>query len=145
MAAIGYTRRMPTRDEDIPSTLQRSPKKVRETYEKTLDSAHETYDSEERAHRTAWSAVKHVAEKKGDHWEPKAGTGPSDPQAARGGREARDSPTRTYGGVDASRPKRELYDQAREAGVEGRSKMSKDELARALQRANDRATARSRS
>ena len=72
---------MPTRDEDIPSTLRRSPKKVRETYEKTLDSAHETYDSEERAHRTAWSAVKHVAEKKGDHWEPKDQKGPSDAQA----------------------------------------------------------------
>jgi cation transport regulator ChaB len=136
---------MPTRDEDIPSTLQRSPKKVRETYEKTLDSAHETYDSEARAHRTAWSAVKHVAEKKGDHWEPKDEKGPSDPQAARGGREARDAPRRTYGGVDASRPKHELYDEARAAGVEGRSKMNKDELARALQRANDRATARARS
>ena len=136
---------MPTRDEDIPSTLQRSPKKVRETYEKTLDSAHETYDSEERAHRTAWSAVKHVAEKKGDHWEPKDEKGPSDPQAARSGREARSSAGETYGGVDASRSKHELYEQAREAGVEGRSKMSKDELARALQRANDRATARARS
>src|SRR5919205_240019 len=136
---------MPTRKEDIPSTLQRSPKKVRETYEKTLDSAHETYDSEERAHRTAWSAVKHVAEKKGDHWEPKDRKGPSDPQAARGGREARESAGGTYGGVDASRSKDDLYAQAREAGIEGRSKMSKDELARALQRANDRATAKARS
>jgi cation transport regulator ChaB len=136
---------MPTRDEDIPSTLQRSPKKVRDTYEKTLDSAHETYDSEGRAHRTAWSAVKHVAEKKGDHWEPKDRKGPSDPQAAKGGREARESAGRTYGGVDASRSKDELYAEAREAGIEGRSKMSKDELARALQRANDRATARARS
>jgi cation transport regulator ChaB len=136
---------MPTRDEDIPSTLQRSPKKVRETYEKTLDSAHETYDSEERAHRTAWSAVKHVAEKKGDHWETKDGKGPSDPQAAMGGRAARESAGRTYGGVDASRSKDDLYAEAREVGIEGRSKMSKDELARALQRANDRATARARS
>ena len=136
---------MPTRDEDIPSTLQRSPKKVRETYEKTLDSAHETYDSEARAHQTAWSAVKHVAEKKGDPWEPKDRKGPSDPQAAKGGREARESEARTYGGVDAGRSKGELYAQAREAGIEGRSKMSKDELARALQRANDRATAKARS
>jgi cation transport regulator ChaB len=136
---------MPTRDEDIPSTLQRSPRKVRETYEKTLDSAHDTYDSEERAHRTAWSAVKHVAEKKGDHWEPKDREGPSDPQAAKGGRAARESGDATYGGVDAGRPKDELYAQAREAGIEGRSKMSKEQLARALQRANDRATARARS
>lgn len=60
---------MPARDEDLPSTLKRSPKKVQRTYEETLDSAHEEYDSEQRAHRTAWSSVKHVAEKKGDHWE----------------------------------------------------------------------------
>jgi cation transport regulator ChaB len=136
---------MPARKEDLPSTLERSPKKVRETYEKTLDSAHETYDSEERAHRTAWSAVKHVAEKKGDHWEPKVEKGPSDPQAAKRGRPARESRADTYGGVDASRSKEDLYEEAKKAGVEGRSKMSKDELARALQKANDRATARARS
>jgi cation transport regulator ChaB len=136
---------MPTRDEDIPSTLQRSPKQVRDTYEKTLDSAHETYDSEERAHRTAWSAVKHVAEKKGDHWEPKDEKGPSDPQAAKGGRAARESAGETYGGVDASRSKHDLYEEARERDIEGRSSMNKDELARALARANDRATAKARS
>jgi cation transport regulator ChaB len=136
---------MPTKKEDLPSTLQRSPKKVQDTYAKTLDSAEETYDSEERSHRTAWSAVKHVAEKQGDHWELKDEKGPSDPQAAKGGREARDSDAGTYGGVDASRPKDELYEQAKEAGIDGRSKMSKDELARALKRANDRATAKARS
>ena len=136
---------MPAKKEDLPSTLQRSPRKVQKTYEKTLDSAHETYDSEERAHRAAWSSVKHVAEKKGDHWELKDAKGPSDPQAAKGGRAARDSSAPTYGGVDASKSKKELYEQAREAGVQGRSKMSKDELARAIQRANDRATARARS
>jgi cation transport regulator ChaB len=136
---------MPAKKEELPSTLERSPAKVRETYEKTLDSAHETYDSEERAHRTAWSAVKHVAEKRGDHWEVKDDKGPSDPQAAKGGRAARESRTPTYGGVDAGKSKQELYEQAREAGVEGRSKMSKDELARAIQRAYDRATAKARS
>src|SRR5918911_5738682 len=91
---------MPAKKEDLPSTLERSPKKVRETYAKTLDSAHDTYDSEERAHRTAWSAVKHVAEKKGDHWEPKDEKGPSDPQAAKSGTEARERPAETRGGVD---------------------------------------------
>jgi cation transport regulator ChaB len=53
---------MPAKKEDLPGTLERSSKKVRDTYEKALDAAHEQYDSEERAHRTAWSAVKHVAE-----------------------------------------------------------------------------------
>src|ERR671932_25846 len=109
---VGYMHLMPTKKDDLPSTLQRSPKKVQDTYAKTLDSAHETYDSEERAHRAAWSSVKHVAEKKGDHWEPKAEKGPSDPQAARSGREARESAGETYGGVDASRSKDELYAQA---------------------------------
>jgi cation transport regulator ChaB len=136
---------MPTKKEDLPSTLQRSPEKVQDTYAKTLDSAEETYDSEERAHRAAWSSVKHVAEKRGDHWELKDEKGPSDPQAAKGGREARDSAAGTYGGVDASKSKEELYEQAKEAGVEGRSKMNKDELARAIKRANDRATAKARS
>jgi cation transport regulator ChaB len=135
---------MPTKKEDLPSTLKRSPDKIQDTYAKTLDSAEETYDSEERAHRAAWSSVKHVAEKSGDHWELKDEKGPSDPQAAKGGRAARESDTRTYGGVDASKPKAELYEQAKRAGVDGRSKMTKDELARAIQRANDRATAKAR-
>jgi cation transport regulator ChaB len=136
---------MPTKKEDLPSTLERSPKKVRDTYAKTLDSAHETYDSEERAHRAAWAAVKHVAEKKGDHWEPKDEKGPSDPRAEQGGRAARDSSAPTYGGVDAGKSKDELYEDAKEAGVEGRSNMTKDELARALQREYDNQTAKARS
>ena len=77
---------MPTEDEDLPSTLKRSRRKVRRTYEKTLDSAHEQYDSEERAQRTAWASVKHIAEKKGDHWELKDEKGPSDAQAEKSGR-----------------------------------------------------------
>src|SRR5918998_3408372 len=134
---------MPIEDEeDLPSTLKRSPKKVQRTYAKTLDSAHEQYDSEERAHRTAFAAVKHVAEKKGDHWELKDSNGPSDPQSAQSGRAARDRPKETFGGVDASRPKSELYEEARRAGIEGRSKMSKRELARALQKHSERETAR---
>jgi cation transport regulator ChaB len=136
---------MPTSKEDLPSTIRRSPRKVQETYAEALDSAHETYESEERAHRTAWSAVKHVAEKRGDHWELKERKGPSDPQAARGGRAARERPRETYGGVDAGRPKRELYEQAKAAGIEGRSKMDKRELAQALKRHNDRQTAKARS
>jgi cation transport regulator ChaB len=135
---------MPTRKEDLPNTLKRSPEKVQDTYAATLDSAEETYDSAERAHRAAWSSVKHVAEKQGDHWELKDAKGPSDPRAELSGRAARDADAPTYGGVDANKPKAELYEQAREAGVEGRSKMTKPELARALQRANDRATARAR-
>jgi cation transport regulator ChaB len=126
---------MPVEDEDLPGTLQRSPKKVRRTYEKTLDSAHEQYDTEERAQRTAWSAVKHVAEKRGDHWELKDEPGPSDPQAAQGGRSARERPRQTFGGVDVvGSTKQELYERAKELGVSGRSRMTKEELAEAIAR-----------
>ena len=126
---------MPAKKEDLPGTLERSPKKVQRTYEEALDSAHEQYDSEERAHRTAWSAVKHIAEKRGDHWELKDEPGPSDPQAAKGGREARDRPSKTYGGVDVEgSTKRELYERARELGVRGRSDMTKEQLAEAIAR-----------
>ena len=135
---------MPTKKEDLPSTIARSPKKVQRTYAETLDSAHEQYDSEERAHRTAFAAVKHIAEKRGDHWELKDSKGPSDLQAARSGAAARRGGGKSYGGVDASKPKQELYEQAKAAGIEGRSNMSKDELADALRKHNDRETARAR-
>jgi cation transport regulator ChaB len=136
---------MPARKEDLPSTLERSPKKVQDTYEKTLESAEEQYEGESRAHRTAWSAVKHVAEKKGDHWELKDEKGPSDPQAERGGAAARDRPRDTAGGVDANKTKDELLQDAREAGISGRSSMDKGELVEALRKHNDRETAKARS
>jgi cation transport regulator ChaB len=135
---------MPANEEELPSTLERSPKKVQRTYEKALDSAHEEYRSEERAHRTAWAAVKHVAEKQGDHWELKDEPGPSDEQAARGGRFAREGRGETAGGVNANKTKDELLQDARDAGIEGRSKMNKKELVDALQRHSDRETARAR-
>jgi cation transport regulator ChaB len=136
---------MPSNEEDLPSTLKRSPEKVRDTYEKALDSAEEQYEgNEERAHRTAWAAVKHVAEKRGDHWEEKDEYGPSDERSARGGRFAREGRGQTAGGVDAGKTKDELMDDARAADIAGRSTMTKDELVDALRRHNDRATAEAR-
>ena len=136
---------MPAKDEDLPGTLERSPAKVRRTYEKALDAAHEQYEGdEERAHRTAWDAVKHIAEKKGDHWELKDEPGPSDEQAARSGRFAREHPAETHGGIDAKKSKKELYEDAKEAGIEGRSGMTKEELVEALERHSRRETAKAR-
>ena len=124
---------MPVDKEDLPDTIERSPKKIQDTYEKTLDSAHEQYDSEERAHRTAWAAVKHVAEKQGDHWELKDEPGPSDPQSKQSGRQARDRPKATYGGVNVEgNTKDELYERAKKLDIEGRSNMTKEELAAAI-------------
>src|SRR2546430_17711416 len=92
---------MPAREE-LPDTLRRSPKKAQETWIRTHDSAVEQYGEGERAHRTAFSALKHSFEKVGDHWEPKARKGPSDAQAAR----TRDQrPTRTAGGAGADAPR----------------------------------------
>jgi len=118
---------MPSNKEDIPSTLERSPDKVQRTYEKTLDSAHDQYDDEERAHRTAWASVKNVAEKKGDHWEVKDDSGDSDGSSDSGG-------SGSSSGSGGEVTKQELYDRAKELGVEGRSNMSKDELQRAVDR-----------
>jgi cation transport regulator ChaB len=129
---------MPAKKEDLPGTLERSPKKVQRTYEKALDSAHEQYDSEQRAHRTAYAAVKHIAEKRGDHWELKDEKGPSDAQAARGGKAARDRPKRTHGGVDVvGNSKQELYERAKKLDVKGRSDMTKEQLADAIARKQD--------
>ena len=126
---------MPSRKEKLPSTLERSSKKVQRTYEKTLDNAHEEYHSEERAHRTAWSAVKHVAKKEGDHWTLKDKKGPSDPQAKQSGRQARENPKKTAGGIDVEgSSKDELYERAKELRIEGRSNMDKRELAEAIRR-----------
>jgi cation transport regulator ChaB len=136
---------MPPKKEDLPSTLERSAEKVQDAYLKTLESAEETYDGDqERAHRTAWSSVKHVSEKKGDHWDLKDEYGPSDAQAAKGGREARESRGETAGGIDANKTKAELMDDAREAGIEGRSKMDKEELVEALQKHSRRENAKAR-
>ena len=122
-------------EEDLPATLQRSPDKAKRTFAKTLDSAEDSYGPGERARRTAFSSLKHSFEKVGDHWEEKDEKGPSDPQAAKSGREARDSDELTYGGVDVEgNTKKELYDRASKLGVEGRSRMSKQELARAIQK-----------
>lgn len=133
---------MPAKKE-MPSTLRRSPEKAQETWAKTHDSAVQTYGEGERAHRTAFSALKHSYEKVGDHWEPKDRKGPSDAQAARSAPSSRRSRP-TAGGVDANASKAHLMDLARRLDVRGRSRMSKDELVEAIGRANDRDSARSR-
>jgi cation transport regulator ChaB len=123
---------MPERD-DLPSTLRRSPRKAQETWQKTHDSAVETYGDGERAHRTAFASLKHSFEKVGDRWEPKAHKGPSDPRAARGGEDAREGHGETFGGVDYyGHTRDELEKRARDLGVRGTSRMRKRELAEAI-------------
>ena len=128
--------------KDLPATLQRSPQKAQDTWSDTHDSAVETYGEGERAHRTAFSSLKHSFEKVGDHWEPKDEKGPSDKQAARSGKAARKARP-TAGGVDANASKKHLMEVARKLEVKGRSTMTKDELVEAIGKANNRESARS--
>src|SRR3954447_14093081 len=122
--------------DELPSTLKKSPAKAQRTFAKAHDSAADEYGDGERAHRVAYSALKHTHEKVGDHWEPKDHKGPSDAQAAGGVRTNR----QTAGGVDANASKKHLYDLAKRLDVPGRSSMSKDELVTALEKANDRSS-----
>ena len=128
------------REEELPSTLQRSDDKAKRTFAKAHDAAADQYGDAERAHRVAFSALKHTHEKVGDHWEPKDQSGPSDEQAAGGV----DTDRPTAGGVDARASKRHLYELASRLEIKGRSRMTKQELVAALQKANDRASARAR-
>src|SRR3712207_2620654 len=129
--------------DELPSTLQRSDPKAQRTFAKAHDSAAESYDGDEqRANQVAWAAVKHTHEKVGDHWEPKEGgrKGPSDPQAAGG----RGTNRETKGGVDANATKKHLMDVAKRLDASGRSRMRKDELVDAIQKANNRKTKKAR-
>lgn len=125
---------MPGR-ERLPDTLKRSPAKAQRTWAKAHDSAVREYGEGERAHRVAFSALKHSFEKRGDHWVAKDEKGPSDPQAARSGKATRAGKGETFGGVDYEGSTRaELYERAKRLEVAGRSRMSKEELARAIAR-----------
>jgi cation transport regulator ChaB len=106
----------------LPSTLQKSDVKAQRTFAKAHDSAAEEYGEGERAHRVAYSALKHTYEKVGDHWEPKDENGPSDANAS----------------------KKHLLDVARRLDISGRSSMTKDELVSAIEKANRRETSRNR-
>ena len=134
---------MPAKDE-LPSTLRRSPKKAQRTWMKAHDSAIETYGEGERAHRTAYAALKHEYEKVGDHWEGKGRKGPSDKQAEKSPPRSRERGD-TAGGVDANATKSHLMDVAKKLDVRGRSRMDKDELVEAIERENARRTRKSRS
>lgn len=121
------------KQSELPGTLKRSPEKAQRTFAKAHDSAAEQYGDGERAHRVAYSAVKHSFEKRGDHWEPKDKKGPSDPRAKNP--RAREGEGKSYGGVDVEgNSKKELYERAKDLDIQGRSNMSKGELAEAIAR-----------
>jgi cation transport regulator ChaB len=129
------------RKSELPSTLQNSPAKAQRTFAKAHDAAVKEYGEGQRAHRVAYSALKHSFEKVGDHWEAKSQKGPSDSRARSGGP---DPSGKSAEGVDANASKKHLVDVARKLDISGRSNMSKDELVSAIKKANRRSTARNR-
>jgi cation transport regulator ChaB len=128
------------KQSELPSTLKRSPAKAQRTFAKAHDSAADEYGDERRANQVAWAAVKHSFEKVGDRWEKKARKGPSDEQAKGG----RNTNRKTRGGVNATATKEHLLDVAKRLSISGRSTMKKKELVDAIQKANDKKTAKAR-
>ena len=123
------------RRSELPGTLKRSGAKAQRTFAKTHDAAAEQYGEGERAHRAAYASLKHTHEKRGSRWVPKDERGPSDPRSKKTTAQKRRGEGETFGGVDAEQnTKSELYERAARLGVEGRSRMSKRELARAIAR-----------
>jgi cation transport regulator ChaB len=121
------------KQSELPDTLRRSPAKAQRQFAKTHDSAAEQYGEGERAHRTAYASLKHNFEKVGDHWEAKDEPGPSDPRSKKTTAQKQRGEGETFGGVDVEgNTKQELYERAKRLEIEGRSKMSKRELARAI-------------
>ena len=121
------------RQSELPATLQRSGQKAQRTFAKTHDAAVEQYGEGERAHRTAMASLKHTHEKRGGRWVPKDRPGPSDSRSEKTTAQERRGEGETFGGVDVEQnTKHDLYERARRLGVEGRSRMSKRELARAI-------------
>ena len=128
---------MPGRDE-LPATLRRSPAKAQRTWIEVHDAAVEQYGEGERAHRTAFAALKHSYEKVGDRWVPKKEKGPSDPRSKGTTAQKRRNQGEAFGGVDYyGHTKDELYERAKRLGVKGRSRMTKRELAAAIARKQD--------
>jgi cation transport regulator ChaB len=122
---------------ELPSTLQKSSRKAQRTFAKAHDRAAEQYGEGERAHRTAYAALKQTHERKDGRWVAKDESGPSDPRSKQRSTAAkRAGRGETYGGVDVEgNSKEELYRRAQRLGIEGRSKMSKPQLARAIAKA----------
>ena len=130
------------KQSELPSTLRRSAKKAQRTFAKAHDSAASEYGDERRANQVAWAAVKHSFEKVGDRWarKEKGKRGPSDEQAKGG----RNTNRETKGGVDANATKEHLLTIAKRLDISGRTRMKKKQLVEAIQRANDKKTARAR-
>lgn len=121
------------KQDELPSTLERSNAEAQRTFAKAHDAAAEEYGSDERAHRVAYAALKRSFEKVGDRWLPKKHRGPSDARAERGGL---DNPIPSAEGVDANATKKHLLEIARKLDIAGRTTMDKSQLVEAIKKHN---------
>ena len=128
------------KQDELPSTLQRSPKKAQRTFTKAYDAAADQYGS--RSGPTRWRGRRSSTptRRSATTGRRRSSMGPSDEQAERG----RNTNPKTKGGVDANATKTHLLKVAQSLGVSGRSTMKKKELVDAIQKANNKKTAAAR-
>ena len=105
-----------------PRGVKKGTKRARQ-YEHIKDSAKERGASESRAEELAARTVNRERARSGETRTSSASSRRGSSSSVRGGRHSHDEPT-----------KRELYDQAKRVGIEGRSSMNKSQLKRALAR-----------
>jgi hypothetical protein len=105
-----------------PNGVKKGTKRARQ-YEHIKDSAKDNGASEDRAEEIAARTVNRERARAGESRQASASSLRGSSSSARGGRHSHDDPT-----------KQELYDRAKQVGVEGRSKMTKAQLKRALGR-----------
>jgi len=105
-----------------PAGIRKGTKRARQ-YEHIKDSAKDRGASEDRAEEIAARTVNREKARAGETKTASASSTRGSSSSARGGRNSHKDPT-----------KQELYDRAKQVGVEGRSKMTKEQLKRALGR-----------
>ena len=105
-----------------PRGIKRGTKRARQ-YEHIKDSALDRGASESLAEELAARTVNRERAGAGESRTSSSSSTRGSSSSRRGGRHSHQQPT-----------KQELYDQARRVGIEGRSKMNKSELERALGR-----------
>jgi len=107
-----------------PRGIKKGTKRARQ-YEHIKDSAKSHGASESRAEELAARTVNRERARAGETRSASRSSLRGSSSSARGGRHSHDEPT-----------KHDLYEQARRVGIEGRSKMTKEQLRRALGRKN---------
>src|SRR3954469_12224803 len=105
-----------------PRGVKPGTKRARQ-YEHIKDSAQDRGASEDRAEEIAARTVNKERARSGESRTRSKPSTQGESPSRRGGRRSRNSPTRE-----------ELYEQAKQLGIEGRSKMDKSQLARAVGR-----------